>query len=212
MGPKKKGKKEKPGSAKSKTATANPADLDSIEQLAKSGVELDILLKELQHSTERNDRLQTHHVSAKAAIQQLEVQLEMKQQDRLEITSDMSRQYKSMQSEMTSRIRSLEAQVEDLKGKLAASQTANQESSKEYLRILAIKDEVIEEQNVKMSYMSAEFESMLNETLAKMARKLDTVSQRWKENDNMQISEGNSRKLADFHLNRLIQRQEQHPQ
>ncbi|KAI8608499.1 hypothetical protein BC830DRAFT_1155005 [Chytriomyces sp. MP71] len=207
MGPKKKGsaKKDK-GSAKKE---GNPGELDSQEKLTKSGVEIDVLLKELEHHSEVNYRLKSSHGVQKAKIENLEVQLEAKQQDRLEITSDMSRQYKSMQSEMTSRINSLEAQVAELKAKLQASQTASQEATKEYLRIIAIKDEVIEEQNVKMSYMSAEFETMLNETLAKMARKLDIVSQRWRENDSMQISEGNSRKLADFHLNRLIQREEQ---
>ena len=37
-----------------------------------------------------------------------------------------------------------------------------QEASKEYLKIIAQKDSIIEDLNIKMSYMSAEFESMLN--------------------------------------------------
>jgi hypothetical protein len=44
----------------------------------------------------------------------------------------------------------------------ASTQHAAQEAGKEYQRIIAQKDEIIEEQNVKMSYMSTEFESMLN--------------------------------------------------
>ncbi|KAJ3022888.1 UNVERIFIED_CONTAM: hypothetical protein HDU68_008877, partial [Siphonaria sp. JEL0065] len=142
--------------------TGNPGELDSQEKLTKSGLEIDTLLKELEHHNELNYRLKSANGVQRSKIENLEVELEHKQIDRLEITSDMSRQYKSMQSEMTAKINSLEAQVADLKAKLSASQTASQESTKEFLRIIAIKDEVIEEQNVKMSYMSSEFESMLN--------------------------------------------------
>ncbi|ORY37959.1 hypothetical protein BCR33DRAFT_854415 [Rhizoclosmatium globosum] len=204
--PPKKGKKEKKEKA---PKGAPPGDLDSQEKLNKTSLEIDTLLKELEHETLLNDRLKSASQIQRSRIENLTVELENKQVDRLEITSDMSRQYKSMQSEMTAKINSLEAQVADLKAKLAQSQASSQESTKEYLRIIAIKDEVIEEQNVKMSYMSAEFESMLNETLQKMSRKLDIVSNRWKEQDNMQLSDGNTRKLADFQLNRIIQRQEQ---
>ncbi|KAJ3327223.1 hypothetical protein HDU76_012189, partial [Blyttiomyces sp. JEL0837] len=111
---------------------------------------------------ELNMRLKSKNMDQKSKIETLEEQLDYKSLDRLEITADMSRQYKSMQAEMSARINSLEAQVADLKQKLAACQTASQEASKEYQRIIANKDEIIEEQNVKMSYMSAEFETMLN--------------------------------------------------
>ncbi|KAJ3106187.1 hypothetical protein HK100_003764, partial [Physocladia obscura] len=187
---------------------AATATLDVTEKLAKSTLEIDILLKELQHHNAINYRLKSANGAARSTIETLTHELEEKRADRIEITADMARQFKSMQSEMTARINGLEAQVEDLKERLAASQTVNQESTKEYLRIIAIKDEVIEEQNVKMSYMSAEFEAMLNDTLGKMSKKLDAVSQRWKENDNMQISDGNARKLADFNLSRLVAKQD----
>ncbi|KAJ3069175.1 hypothetical protein HDU98_007756 [Podochytrium sp. JEL0797] len=204
MGPKKSAKKDK----KAKPA-ASSESLDSLDKLTKTSLEIDTLLSELAHRDTLSARLHSQHDLATHKISLLESELQQKDVDGHEITSDMSRQYKSMQSEMAARIDALEATVKELKDKLAMSQTANQESTKEYLRIIAIKDEVIEEQNVKMSYMSAEFESMLNETLQKMSRKLEVVSTRWKENDNMQISEGNSRKLADFHLTRLIHKQDQ---
>lgn len=54
----------------------------------------------------------------KAKIADLEEQLERKSKDRLDLTSDMGRQYKSMQAEMSSKIGSLEAQVADLHAKL----------------------------------------------------------------------------------------------
>lgn len=117
--------------------------------------------------------------------------LERKSKDRLELTSDMSRQYKSMQTDMVARVGSLEAQVADLNGRLgrvsnifapvlcdgtvpscymfihaylrlATAQTALQDAAREHERTLAEKDTLIEDQQVKMSYMSQEFEAMLN--------------------------------------------------
>ncbi|KAJ3212088.1 hypothetical protein HDU82_003855 [Entophlyctis luteolus] len=185
-------------------AKKDAAASEAADKLQKTTLELDILLRALEHTNTTAERLKSANGEQRNEIARLVSELDEKRADRIDVTADMARQYKCMQSEMMSKINALEAQVEDLKVKLAITQNASQEAAKEYLQIIATKDEVIEEQNVKMSYMSAEFESMLNETLAKMSRKLEIVSARWKENDNMQLSDGNSRKLADFHLHRLI--------
>ena len=67
-----------------------------------------------------------------------------------------------------------------------------------------------------MNYMTNEFESMLNviwrafkisyslqETLTKMTKKLEFANQRWKENDNLLLSEANAKRLEDFNLTRI---------
>ncbi|KAJ3103185.1 hypothetical protein HDU97_010318 [Phlyctochytrium planicorne] len=139
-------------------------DSDVVDKLSKAGVEIEVLLKEIEHSSEIKQRLKFKNEEQKEKIDHLEVQIDMKTLDRVEMTSDMSRQYKSMQAEMMARINSLEAANLDLRQKLgkAAAQTAAQEAAKEFTRVIAQKDEMIEEQNVKMSYMSTEFETMLN--------------------------------------------------
>ncbi|KAJ3211677.1 hypothetical protein HDU67_004356 [Dinochytrium kinnereticum] len=171
----------KPGSASRKKVDKknqpSGPDTELTDKLSKAGVEIEVLLKELEHNNELNERLKAKTGVQKEKIEHLEVQMDLKTWDRVEMTSDMSRQYKSMQAEMMARINSLEASNLDLKQKLASAQAAAQEAAKEFTKIIAQKDEIIEEQNVKMSYMSTEFETMLNETLARMSRKLDAVSQ-----------------------------------
>ncbi|KND02179.1 uncharacterized protein SPPG_02668 [Spizellomyces punctatus DAOM BR117] len=202
--------KKKPGTAgvKKKTKEKGSSDkqqesFDVTEKLVKANVEIDALVRELALQTDLNSRLKMQMDQQKARIAHLEDQLEKKSKDRLDLTSDMGRQYKSMQAEMSSRIVTLESQVADLNTKLTAAQTALQDAARDHERVLAAKETAIEDQQVKMSYMSAEFESMLNETLAKMAKKLESVSQRWKESDNIHLSDVNQRRLADFHLTRL---------
>ncbi|TPX70056.1 hypothetical protein SpCBS45565_g02025 [Spizellomyces sp. 'palustris'] len=223
--------KKKPGTTgvKRKTKEKGSSDkqqesFDVAEKLVKANVEIDALVRELALQTDLNSRLKMQMDQQKARIANLEDQLEKKSKDRLDLTSDMGRQYKSMQAEMSSRIVTLESQVADLNTKLTAAQTALQDAARDHERVLAGKETAIEDQQVKMSYMSAEFESMLNvhiafyavemvqdnsllsflqETLAKMAKKLESVSQRWKESDNIHLSDVNQRRLADFHLTRL---------
>ncbi|KAJ3296244.1 hypothetical protein HK104_001809 [Borealophlyctis nickersoniae] len=201
--------KKKPGSAGSKKKKAaagadkSQESLETAETLVKAQTEIDTLLRELELQRDLNARLKTQVSEQKIKIDTMEEQLEHRSQDRLDLTSDMSRQYKTMQAEMISRINGLESQVTDLKSKLEKTQLAMQKATEEHNRIVSEKDVVIEDQNVKMAYMSAEFESMLNDTLAKMTKKLESVSQKWKENDNIRLSDVNQRRLADFHLTRL---------
>lgn len=54
-----------------------------------------------------------------------------------------------------------------------------------------------------VGYMPSLTPGLLQETLAKMAKKLESVSQRWQESDNVHLSDQNQRRLADFHLTRL---------
>ncbi|KAJ3019077.1 hypothetical protein HKX48_002383 [Thoreauomyces humboldtii] len=200
--------KKKPGSAgaKKKGKSKEPVSLESLEtaeKLVKASGELDTLSRELGHQSSLHARTRQAMEDQKARIVELEEQLERKAKDRLDLTSDMGRQYKSMQAEMAVKIVSLENQVAELTSKLAATQNALLDAARERDHIVAEKDTALEDQQVKMSYMSAEFESMLNETLAKMAKKLENVSQRWKESDNIHLSDVNQRRLADFHLTRL---------
>ncbi|KAI9206019.1 uncharacterized protein BJ171DRAFT_612460 [Polychytrium aggregatum] len=202
--------KKKPGSAGKgkKKAVKNAVgdgngELDVGEKLTKAGVEIDVLIRDLEFKTDLNSRLQSQLTVQKQSMMDMEEQLETRSKDRLELSADMSRQYKCMQSEMASKINQLENQVAELRTKLAATQNAAQEAAKEHARAIEEKDLIIEDQNAKMAYMSSEFEAMLNDTLSKMTKKLEVVSQQWKENDNIHLSETSQRRLADFKLTRL---------
>ncbi|OAJ41862.1 hypothetical protein BDEG_25398 [Batrachochytrium dendrobatidis JEL423] len=109
-----------------------------------------------------NVRLRQQLTEHKQKINGLENLLEMRTQDRLELSSDMSRQYKTMQSEMMTKIESLEKKVLDLKSKLAYTQHTYSEEKRIYEATMMDKDALIEEQNMKMTYMTNEFEAMLN--------------------------------------------------
>ncbi|KAJ3191161.1 hypothetical protein HK101_008019 [Irineochytrium annulatum] len=150
------------GKKKSEKKAPTTTDLEATDKLVKAGVEIEVLLRELEHNNELKDRLASRNGEQKGRIERLEDQLENRNVDRAEITSDMSRQYKSMQAEMMARISALESINADLKQKLSLAQQSLQDTAREYERKLAAREEVIDDQNVKIAQMSAEFESMLN--------------------------------------------------
>lgn len=116
----------------------------------------------------------------------------------------MSRQFKTMQSDLISEVNRLENLTFELNTKLTGVQHVYTEATKVHAAALIEKDQIIEELNMKMSFMTNEFESMLSETLSKVTKKLEFVSTRWKENDQISLSEQNVQRLSDFQLVRLV--------
>jgi hypothetical protein len=94
--------------------------------------------------------------------------------------------------------------------KLGQIQAAFLESKQNFENQLQLKEATIEDLQMKIAYMTSEFENMLNvrfrltqETLNKIIKKLEIASQKWKDNDQITLSEANTRRLEDFQLTRL---------
>ncbi|KAH6573015.1 hypothetical protein BASA61_009749 [Batrachochytrium salamandrivorans] len=201
--------KKKPAYGKKKTAAKATADLgDSTEmsledKLLKAYLEIDSLQHELEMKNDLNIRLRQQLAEHRQHIHTLDDQLEIRTQDRLELTSDMSRQYKSMQAEMVYKVNTLENTVAGLKSKLVQAQSTCSEEKQAFDIAMSEKCAIIEEQSIKMTYMTNEFETMLNETLGRMAKKLELASQRWKDHDQITLSDANAKRLEDFQLTRI---------
>ncbi|KAG4103278.1 hypothetical protein H8356DRAFT_982090 [Neocallimastix lanati (nom. inval.)] len=191
--------KKKKGLKKKKvTKQKSSSELDYFDKLTKANITNNNLLHELDEKINKNSKL-----IEKCKLQDVEMN-ELKQElanntiDRYSITSDMNKQYRQLQNDMITKIKLLETKVCELQNQLNVAKLALQESAKEHARIIAEKDSLIEDQNVKMTYLSSEFETMLNETVSRMTNKLEIVTRKWK--DDIHLSEINQRRLADFHI------------
>lgn len=125
-------------------------------------METQALQRELETKNEINARQRQQLQDQKQRIEYLEHQLELRTQDRLDVTADMSRQYKTMQSELISEVNRIENHSLEVTTKLEQLQHAFTDSRKTYTSEILQKDMMIEEQNIKMSYMTSEFENMLS--------------------------------------------------
>ncbi|TPX38219.1 hypothetical protein SmJEL517_g00209 [Synchytrium microbalum] len=192
-----------PPKAKEKKGAGANDPLSDKDQLAKALQDVELLTKELEIRNATNATLKADLSDSKKRIVSLEEQVELKNQDRIDLSSDMSRAFRNMQQQKDEQIKSLESQVSELLSKLETLQKTYNEMMKKHETSTFEKETTIEDQNAKMSYMSAQFEAMLNETLGKITKKLEVVSARWQEGDSVHLSDVNARRLADFHLTRL---------
>eukprot|EP01039_Chlorochromonas_danica_P010578 gene10578-11722_t len=109
-------------------------------------------------------------------IQQISKDFEEEQRITLEITQDMTRQYKGMQEELLTRINKLEETVQELTDRLSEADLRQDRLVKDKNAIIAMKDEEIADLKAKMDDMAEEFGEMLRETLEKMRERIEVSS------------------------------------
>ncbi|KAL3898199.1 MAG: hypothetical protein SGCHY_002904 [Lobulomycetales sp.] len=198
--PPKKAKKAAGGNAGSKTKETSEASLQASDLLELEKKRCATLEKEIEIREDRMSRYRIQIADQKAQIDAFQTTLDEKAADRLSLTSEMSRMYKTMQSGLDGRIKSQEAEIQDLRARLSAAQQENEELRAASERMEREKDATIEDQHVKMTYMSNEFEQMLNDALGRMTKKIELVSSKWRETDKVKISDASMRRLADFQV------------
>ena len=171
--------KKKKASKKKAAGDASSNELTPADKLIRAAMEMDALQRELAIKNDINARLKSQIMDSRGKMAVLEDSLKIKTNDQLELTSDMARQYKSMQSELLETVNRLDAENKSLETKISMHsrfykiytnqnlyidtlQTNAKDQKKKYDTIIAEKDALIEEQNSKMTYMTNEFEHMLN--------------------------------------------------
>mmetsp|Transcript_7485 Transcript_7485/g.16232 ORF Transcript_7485/g.16232 Transcript_7485/m.16232 type:complete len:167 (+) Transcript_7485:253-753(+) len=160
MPPKGKGKKDAP---------AKLADKENLARAETEVLSLQRILELRSHEAleaRRSERLWRERVDAFTSA------LEQQKEDTLDITSDMLRQYKTMQEQMTRRIAELEGENRSLRRVVEDKdvEVARLQAEKDAMR-KACDAEVLDYQR-RMEDMQLEFTQMLRDTLDKMHERL----------------------------------------
>lgn len=114
----------------------------------------------------------------------------------MEITKDMTRQYKGMQEELLNRVNTLENTITELKDQLALSRLNLEESKRLKDDVEAKKDTEINEMKLKMDEMTHEFSEMLQSIQTKMRERIEVSNSSFDKEANVPMI----RKLEDFNL------------
>ncbi|XP_072036084.1 dynein regulatory complex protein 12-like [Amphiura filiformis] len=131
-----------------------------------------------------------------------EQDLEQHEIDQKDVTSDMTRQYKTMQTEMEGKIRHLEAELSKTRSQLAKTEQKLKATQVEKETITKEKDTTIADLQERIRTMEHSFEVMLHEALDNLVRKLDVAKKRWHD-EATHIHMVNKQKLLEFGLNPL---------
>ncbi|XP_067910484.1 dynein regulatory complex protein 12 isoform X2 [Heterodontus francisci] len=138
----------------------------------------------------------------KARLQVLKNDLNEEQDVKKAIHSDMTRQYKTMRSDMDLRVHQLEIEVSRLQQQLTSCQQQLVRTQEEKLQIIKEKDSIIEELQSKINNMETEYEAILHDSLDLLLNKLEMARRQWEKTATRFHSE-QKQKLLEFGLNPL---------
>jgi predicted RNase H-like nuclease (RuvC/YqgF family) len=94
-------------------------------------------------------------------VDKLELNNRQKEQTCVDITQEMTRQYKGMQDELYAQMRKLEDTISSLRSKLANADAAQDKVARDKDEIIRTKNNEISELKMKMDDMADEFSHML---------------------------------------------------
>eukprot|EP00002_Diphylleia_rotans_P038133 TRINITY_DN8623_c0_g1_i1.p1 TRINITY_DN8623_c0_g1~~TRINITY_DN8623_c0_g1_i1.p1 ORF type:complete len:156 (+),score=47.41 TRINITY_DN8623_c0_g1_i1:666-1133(+) len=146
--------------------------------------------------TEQAQRAMEARNQLREIVEEFQSDFEREKEEKLDIASDMTRQYKAMQETLIGRINILENTVAELRDQLEMSRLAMEELKVEKNRIIAQKDQIIAEQKQKLEEMAMEFGDMLKETLDALSQKIENSNQAW-EGESTSAIRG---RLSEFNL------------
>ncbi|XP_032229085.2 coiled-coil domain-containing protein 153 [Nematostella vectensis] len=200
MPPKK--KKGKGKGKKKKKKGDEKTELTIEDKYKRTLEEIECLKDELATRTELTRRARDTAERMKGKMLEAKEEVGTEQQNKLDISSDLTRQYKTMQSEMALRIHMLEQTVTKLRGQLASTEEELQKTRKERDDMRREKDQIISELKFKIEHMESVYESILHDAFDKMTLKVDEARSKW-ETQSSEIQERNKQILLEFGLNPL---------
>merc|ERR1719414_1538455 len=131
-------------------------------------LQVETLERELQVKTAQSEEALRSEIELRAKVDQMEEDFKAEQSTTFAVTADMARQYKALQEELIYKINSLETQLTEQKEELDITTHELHELIRDKDDDIDHKDDQIRQLNDRMNEMSAEFASMLTETLELM--------------------------------------------
>ncbi|KAL3887134.1 hypothetical protein ACJMK2_027087 [Sinanodonta woodiana] len=198
MPPKK--KKGKGGGKKKKKK--DDAQLELEDKYKKTMSEIEALKDQLVVRKEFARRAQMTGDELRQKMTGAEKELEEQQKDQKAINADMTRQYKTMQTEMGLRNHQLETELARIRQHLAQTELELKKTKEEKERMTKEKDEEIGNLQMKINSMEKDYERVIDETLDSLCSKIDTAREKWGEMSTL-IQAKNKQVLIEFGLHPL---------
>ncbi|XP_072094270.1 dynein regulatory complex protein 12 isoform X2 [Mobula birostris] len=136
----------------------------------------------------------------KAKLQVLKNDLKEEQAIKKSIHSDMTRQYKTMRSELDLRVHQLEIEVGHLQQQLTLCQQQLVKTQEEKVQVIKEKDSTIKELQMKIDNMETEYEAILHNSLDLLLNELKKARLQW-EKAATNLHAEHKKKLLEFGLN-----------
>lgn len=197
MPPKKK-KKGKGGKKKKK----DDATLELEDKYKRTVDEIEALKDHLAIRKELSRRATGLSDEIRNKMKETEKSLEEHKSDQKAINADMTRQYKTMQTEMGLRIHKLETDLLRTRGQLASTEAELKKTQEEKDKMMREKDDEINRLQMKIDGMEKDYERIVDEALDNLIQKIDHAKEKWEEKATL-VQVNNKHLLMEFGLNPL---------
>lgn len=199
MGKKKKTGKGKKGSKKDDGNADDPAAAAA----QRAAQEVALLRQNLARRSQHARKKAGESVEAASKLDDAMDELESERKTKMEISSDLTRQFKTMQSQLVSKIIDLQNDNRQLGAELKATQKALAETKAQADATINAKEEEITSLTIKIQSMETSYEGILTEALDQMAAKVAQARDKW-EMESYMVQRRNKDALLDFGLSHSV--------
>jgi len=160
---------------KAKAAAGGPADVGVTPEAQAQQLRLqcEALQRQLGERTEAALAAQRELAELGLRVRQMARDRDGADRGQLDVTAEMSRQYRAMQESLQARVGALEAEGAGLRAELAQAQREIELARLDGTKLVRQRDEEIARLRDQMDAMAAEFGDMLAETIRKMGDKIE---------------------------------------
>ncbi|XP_028274568.1 dynein regulatory complex protein 12 [Parambassis ranga] len=193
-----------PNKKTKKTTKKSPEkrENDLEQQYRRSVLDVAILRDHIALQCESVRKVQSDRSDLRRQVRDMEQKLQHERQDHRDISSDLSRQYKTMQTELSSKVKRLEKEVSQLTEELGLCQEELKKEKKAHQHMELKKDYIIADLQYKLDSMETGYEKVLHDTLDSLSTKLAAAQQGW-EDMNTTLHQNYKELLSEFGLNAL---------
>ncbi|KAI3354296.1 hypothetical protein L3Q82_018828 [Scortum barcoo] len=177
----------------------------------RSILDIAILQDHIAVQCESVRKVQSDRTDLRTRVRDMEQKLQHERQDHRDVNSDLSRQYKTMQTELTNKVKRLETEVSQLKEELVLCQDRLKTEKREREQMEQEKDATIADLKHKLDNMETDYERILHvscntykklETLDSMTSQLSVAQQGW-EDKGTTLHKNYEELLSEFGLNAM---------
>lgn len=195
---KKKGKgKGKKGKKGKKKDAAKEED-----KYKKTVREIEILKEHLAHRNEIARRSQAQASDWRERVQEMQDNLDKQKLEQKDVSAELTRQYKTMHTDMDIRMRELNTEVEHLRQQVSNARQELATAKREKEEMEKEKNEKIRMLEKRIDEMEISYEGVLTEALDSLIGKIDQAKDKW-EQEGIKIQEQTKTTLLEFGLNPL---------
>ncbi|XP_071095097.1 dynein regulatory complex protein 12-like [Haliotis cracherodii] len=195
-------KKKGKGKGKKRGKKKDDAQLELEDKYKRTMDEIEALKDHLAVRKQLTRRANVSSDGWQQRMSAAEKDLETHKADQLAINADMTRQYKTMQTEMGITIHQLETELERTHQTLKKTEAELKKTKEEKEMMRREKDSEINDLKLKISSMEKAYENILREALESLEAKIDMAKTMWEEKST-HIQAKNKQVLLEFGLNPL---------